>query len=268
MRRVAPGAPGSVRPRPPGAARRSSAVIPKAKACDGVRAAGDGAPSAGHGVPSAAAVAPPPPPPPSGLPASVVTPPSEKPASVQVNSTGVVRAPPPSPLTLGLPAPAQVQPAAFGQGSKDAAAFGQSKNVACVAATIPGPTVAGQGHKSHEQICRISAATIQKFMIARRPVVCCERGVDRMNRDGQQLNPNDVHTLASFIRKVGCDPLELERCVCVQIVLTLETLMLSIWLDGLVGGWVCVEVCYTLRSGPLFVQPSRTHGSEIVGAAE
>ena len=70
---------------------------------------------------------------------------------------------------------------------------------------------------AHEQQCRRSAATIAKYTLFKRVVHCCERGVDRLNRDGMELNGNDVHRLATKIRKIGCDVHELERCICVQL---------------------------------------------------
>lgn len=82
-------------------------------------------------------------------------------------------------------------------------------------------SASGQGSGSQalpdERICTQAAAMVAKYQVGRRNVSCIERGVDPINRDGQALNPYDVHTLAGFIRRVGCDPREFERCICVQI---------------------------------------------------
>ena len=91
-------------------------------------------------------------------------------------------------------------------------AFGQASRASPAVAPI---TTCKNSTRS--QLCRRSAAVIAKYSLQRRSVMCCERGVDRINRDGLDLNPNDVHHLASFIRKAGCDVRELDRCVCVQL---------------------------------------------------
>lgn len=69
-------------------------------------------------------------------------------------------------------------------------------------------------------VCKTAASAIAKYQIGRRRVHCLEKGVDRINRDGEPLNPHDVHNLASFIRRHGCDVRELERTVCVMLVLS------------------------------------------------
>ena len=56
-----------------------------------------------------------------------------------------------------------------------------------------------------------------KYKKFQRVEQCSAKGVDKANRDGTKLNVHDVHTLAAFIYRIGCDPMEFEKCVTVWL---------------------------------------------------
>ena len=99
----------------------------------------------------------------------------------------------------------------------------EEKTTAALATTPPkaqASVVSAGGGSSEDdarRMCSHAAAVVAKYTVDRRAVTCVERGVDMVNRDGVGLNPHDIHNLASFIRRVGCDVKELERCIAVQI---------------------------------------------------